>query len=65
MSTLPPPVSRPRPSFYVYGVIDKSTDPPTLVTVKFTRNEARKHIDFSPDADNLRARRGRLTLYES
>lgn len=65
MSTLPPPVIRPRPSFYVYAVVDMSEIPPALVVVKNTRKEGRDYVTYHPDADNLRVRRGRLTLYES
>ncbi len=70
MSLLPPPVLRPRPSYYVYAVVDMSTvtpDSPTpdLVTVKATRKEGRDFVTFHTDADNLRVRRGRLVLYES
>lgn len=62
---LPPPIPRPRPSFYVYGTIDISTDPVTLVRVDNSRSEARKKLEFDPEADHRRIRRGRLSLYES
>lgn len=65
MSVLPPPVIRPRPSFYVYAVVDVSATPNELVEVKHTRKEGRDFVTFHPEADNLRVRRGRLTLYES
>lgn len=70
MSTLPPPVLRPRPQYYVYAVVDMSTvtpdsPNPELVEVKQTRKEGRDLITYHPEADNLRVRRGRLTLYES
>lgn len=65
MTLLPPPQLRSRPTFYVYAVVDKTSDPPALVTVKNSRAEARKEVEHSPDADTLRIRRGRLTLFET
>lgn len=57
----PPP---PRQTFPAYVVIDVSTTPPTPVTLKMHRADAREHITWSPDAEHLRIRRAKVTLYE-
>lgn len=65
--TLPPPfVPKPvRPRHYCYAIVSKDTTPPALISVHLSRSEARKAVEFDPDAENLRIRRGCLTLYES
>jgi hypothetical protein len=45
--------------------VDVSTTPPTPVEVKLTRAEARKFIQWREDADRLRVRRARVSLYQS
>lgn len=53
----------PRPSFFAYAVVDVSTTPATPIEVKLTRAEARKFIQWRPDADLLRIRRAKVMLY--
>lgn len=58
-------IPAPRPSFYAYAIVDVTTVPPTPVGVELTRSEARKKIEWLEDADNLRVRRARVSLYQS
>lgn len=60
-ATIPPP----RPSYYVYAIIDPRETPIKLIAVQLSRAEARKHIVWSKDADSLRIRRAKLLLYDS
>jgi hypothetical protein len=53
----------PRQSFIAHVVVDISTTPPTPIETKFTRAEARKFVQWRPDADSLRIRRAKVTLY--
>lgn len=53
----------PRPSFFAYVVVDVSTTPAAPLEVKLTRAEARKFVEWRPDADRLRIRRAKVTLY--
>lgn len=62
---LPPPIPPVRPRSYVYCVVDVSTDPNEILEYKKTRKQCREFIEFSPDADNLRIRRGELKLFTS
>lgn len=55
----------PRPAFYAYVVVDKTTEPVTPLAVKLTRKDARKEVEFNPDADNLRVRRARVILFDN
>lgn len=57
----PPP---PRQTFSLYVVVDVSTTPPTPVITKMHRAEAREYITWSPDAEHLRIRKAKVTLYE-
>jgi hypothetical protein len=63
--TAPP---APRPTGFVNVVISKD-DPkpltPTFLYVGLTRKQCRDWITFNPDGDRLRARRARVTLFES
>lgn len=52
-----------RPSFFAYVVVDVTTTPATPLEVKLTRAEARKTIQWRADADHLRIRRAKITLY--
>lgn len=64
-NVLPPPRPPVRQSYYSYTIVDVSTEPPTPVDVRMTRAECRELIGWRDDADNLRIRRGRTTLYQS
>lgn len=57
----PPP---PRQSFIAYVVVDITTTPPTPIEVKFSRSEAQKFRLWRPDADSLRVRRSKVTLFD-
>lgn len=57
----PPPAKR---KVYIYAVVDKRQDPPTIVHLEKTRRAAREKIEWSKDADHLRVKRGRLLIYE-
>lgn len=58
---IPPP----RPSHYVYAVVDVTDIDRKPLKVELSRGEAQKWRQFRPDADNLRVRRARLTLFHS
>jgi hypothetical protein len=59
----PPP---PRPTFYCYAVVNVNA-PPTDEPLFYekTRQEARKKIQWREDADQLRIRRARVSLFTS
>jgi hypothetical protein len=65
MTALPPPAPIKRPSFYAYVVIDSTAAELTPLAVKLSRSEAREFREWHPDADNLRVRRARVSLYQS
>lgn len=57
----------PAATYYVYVVIDRRTEPPTLLHVveRGTRKDARAWIDARDDQEaqrHMRVRRSRLTL---
>lgn len=65
LSEAPAKPARPRPSIWMYGVVDiRDPEAPTLVGVKDTRKECKEVIQWSPDADTLRARRIRIIVYD-
>ncbi|MBA3678512.1 MAG: hypothetical protein H0W74_14110 [Sphingosinicella sp.] len=65
MSLLPPPQPMRRPSFYAYVIVDITAAELTPIDVKLSRSDARKIIAWSPDADNLRIKRARVTPYQT
>lgn len=61
------PIPAPRPVVHLYVIVDKrDPDPrnPTPIGVGLTRAECREKIQFDPDSDHYRIRRGKTTLYE-
>lgn len=51
------------PPFFAYVVMDTSVTPATPIEVKLTRAEARKFVQWRPDADVLRIRRAKVRPY--
>jgi hypothetical protein len=58
-------IPAPRPTFYAYVVVDVTAPDVKPIAVKLSRGEARKDIEWREDADNLRIRRARVSLYTS
>ena len=44
-------------------MIDTATTPPTAVKMELTRRDAREYVRWQSNADLLRIRRARVTLY--
>lgn len=52
-------------SYYVYAVVNIAVTPASVVRYEMSRREAREFIRWQPNADQLRTRRGRVTLYQT
>lgn len=59
-------IPAPRPTFYCYAVVNVN-EPDTAEPLFYekSRQEARKKIQWREDADQLRIRRARVSLYTS
>lgn len=58
----------PRLTTHGYVLVDVSVKPPVLAEpfdIKRSRQEAKTLLQWRADADNLRVRRARITVYES
>lgn len=52
-------------SYYVYAVVNTAVTPTNVVRYEMTRALAREFVRWQPNADQLRIRRGRVTLYQT
>jgi hypothetical protein len=50
--------------FYFYVIVDVSTEPPKPVRLVFTRAEGRLWLQTVPNAQSLRIRRAKATMFE-
>lgn len=65
MTLLPPPPPPARRATYAYAIVDIRQNPPEVKQIEMTRRAARDKIQWDKDADSLRIRRCRVSLYES
>lgn len=58
-------MTAPALKLYAYAVVDVATASPVPVHVALTRKLCRDWVKLQPQAETLRVRRGKMTLFES